>query len=117
MFIDEDRPPEKSPWSDDSDVDSDSDSDEDTEDQTDNKDRFRESLTPAIDFGALKKETDKQIFMVDEKENIKAAVVLEETDAEMVELNENTHADNAGRLNGGLRKSVHASCMQDDVRE
>ena len=105
VSISEERPLEKSHWSDDSDIDE----DEGIEYQKDDMDRFRESVTPAIDFGVQDKETDEQAFAVEGKEDMKAAVVLEETDDETVELNGNLHTGNGRRLNRVSRKSVHAS--------
>ena len=113
VSIGEDRPLEKSYWSDDSDVDE----DEDIEDQEDDMDRSRESVTPGIDFGVQDKETDEQAFAVNEKEDMTTAVMLKETHDEMVELNGNKYAGNARRLNRGPRNSIPASSIQDEVRE
>ena len=113
VSVDEGRPLEKSHWSDDSDVDE----DEDIEDQIDNKDNSGESVTLKTEIGAKDKEADEEAFKVEGKEGIKAAVVLEETDDEMAEMNGNTHAGSARRMNRGSRKPVARSSIHDDVRE
>ena len=113
VSVDEGRPIEKSHWSDDSDVDE----DEDIEDQIDNEDKSGESVTSKTEIGAKDKEADEEAFKVEGKEGIKAAVVLEETDDEIAELNGNTHAGSARRMNTVSRKPVPRSSIHDDVRE
>ena len=85
--IDEGRPPEKSHWSDDSDIDE----DEDEEDQTDDEDDSGESVTSATDVKPKDQEADGRAFKVGEKDNMAAVVVLEETGGEEAELSGNTH--------------------------
>ena len=115
VSVDEERPLEKSHWSDDSDVDEDD--NEDIEDQRDDKNTFEQSVTPAIDLGARDKDTDEQAFEVEGKEDMEAAVVLEGTDDANVVLNGSTHAGNTCHLNRNSRKAVPKPSVQDDVRE
>ena len=113
VSVDEERPLERSHWSDDSDVDD----DEDIEDQVDNENDSGESVKSKTEICAKDKEADEEAFRVEGKGGIKAAVVLKETDDEMAELNGNTHAGNARRLNTASRETVPRSSIHDDVRE
>ena len=113
VSVDEERPLEKSHWSDDSDVDE----DEDIEGQVDNEDDSGESVKSKTKICAKDKEADEEAFWVEGKEGIKASVVLEETGDEMAELDGNTHAGNARRLSTIPREIVPRSSIHDDVRE
>ena len=100
ISVDEGRPPEKSYWSDDSDVDE----DEDPEGQID-EDGSGKSVTSADDVNAKVQEADGQAFKMGKKDDMGAAVVLEETGGEEVELCGKTHAGSACLLKRDLRKS------------
>ena len=113
VSVDEERPLEKSHWSDDSEVDE----DEDIEDEIENEDNSEESGKSKTDICAKDKKANGESFKVQGKEGIKAVVVLEETDDEMAELKGNTHAGNARRLNTISRETVPRSSIHDDVRE
>ena len=113
VSADEERPLEKSHWSDDSDVDE----DEDIEDQIDNEDISGESVTSKTDIDAKDKKADEEALEVERKEDMEAAAVLEEIDDEMVEVNGNKHAGNARRLTTDSRKPVPRPSIHDDVRE
>ena len=104
VSVDEERLLEKSYWSDDSDVDEDE--DEGIYDQIDDEDIFGQSVTPAINLGAQDKEMDEQAFKVGGKEDMEAAIVLEETNDEMVELSGDTRAGDARGLNRDSGKAV-----------
>ena len=99
------RPLEKSHWSDDSDVDE----DEDEEDQTDDEDDFGECVTSANEVNAKDQEADEQDFKMGERDNMAAAVVLEEIGGEEAELDGNTHAGSACLLNRDSRKDKATS--------
>ena len=96
VSVDEGRPPEKSHWSDDSEVDE----DEDIDDQTDDEDKSGESVTSANDVNAKDQETDGQAFKVGEKNDMATPVVLEETGGEEAELSGNTQTGIACLLSG-----------------
>lgn len=113
VSVDEERPLEKSHWSDDSEVDD----DEDIEDQIDNEDSSGENVKSKTETCAKDKKADDEAFRVKGKEGIKASVVLEETDDEMAELNGNPHASNARRLNRISREPVPRSSIHDEVCE
>ena len=86
VSVDEGRPPEKSHWSDDSDVDE----EDDIDDQMDDEDGSGESVTSDTKVNAKDQEADGQAFKVGKKDNTVAAVVLEETGGEEAELKGNT---------------------------
>lgn len=114
VSVDEGRPPEKSHWSDDSDVDE----DEDVDDHMDDEDGSGESVTSATDVNTKDQEADGQVLKVGEKEDMAAAATLEKTGCEEAELNGSTHAGSACLLNKVLGKDETIS--QDictDVRE
>ena len=112
--IDEGRPPEKSHWSDDSDVDE----DEDEEDQMDDEDDTGESVTSATDVNAKNQEADGRAFKVGEKYKMAAVVVLEETGGEEAELSGNTYTGNACLLSRDSRKNEPISwVIPNDERE
>ena len=113
VSVDEERPLEKSHWSDDSDVDE----DEDIEGQIDNEDIPGDSVASKTDIDAKDKEADEEAWKVERKEDMEAAAVLEETDDEMAEVNGNAHAGNARRLTRDSRKPVPRPSIHDDVRE
>ena len=113
VSVDEERPLEKSHWSDDSDVDE----DEYIEGQIDNEAISGESVTSKTEIGAKDKDADEEASKVEGKEDMEAAVVLEETDNKMAEVNGNTHAGIAHRLNRDPRKPVPGPSIHDDVRE
>ena len=91
VSVDEGRPPEKSHWSDDSDVDE----GEDEEDQTGDKDGSGESVTSANDVNAKDQERNGQALKAGEKHDMAAPVVLEETGGEEAELSGKTHTGGA----------------------
>ena len=97
--IDEGRPPEKSYWSDDSDIDD----DEYVEDQTDDEGSSGESSTSANDVNAKDQEADGQAFKVGKKHDMAAPVVLEGTGGEEAELGGNKQTGSACLLNGETR--------------
>lgn len=113
VAVDEERPQEKSHWSDDSDVDE----DEDIEDQLDNEDNSGERETPRTTIGAKDKAADEETFKVEGKEDMDAAVVPEKTDDEMAELNGTAYAGHARRLNGISGRPASKPSIHDDVRE
>ena len=114
LSIGEGRPPTKSHWSDDSDVNK----DEDVDDQVDDESGFGESVTSATNVNAKDQEADGQAFGVGVKEDMAAAVVLEETGSEEAELSGNTHAGNACHRNRVSRKDETISqAIRNDVRE
>ena len=94
ISIDEGRPPEKSHWSDDSDVDD----EEYIEDQTNDEHSFGESVLSADDVELKGKETDEQVLEVKEKEDMKAAVTVKEINGEVAELSGKTYVENDRRL-------------------
>ena len=113
VSIDEERPFEKSHWSDDSDVDE----DEDIEGQIDNEDISGETVTSKTDIDAKDKEADEEALKVERNEDLEAAAVLKETDDEMAEVDGSTHAGNARRLTRDSRRPVPRPSIHDDVRE
>ena len=91
VSFDEGRHPEKSYWSDDSDVDE----DEVVEDQIDDEDGSGESVTSATDVNAKDQEADGQAFKVGEKNGMAAPVVLEGTGGGEAERSGKTYAGSA----------------------
>lgn len=77
VAVDEERPLERSHWSDDSDADG-----EDIEDQLDNEDKSGVRDTPKTAIDARDKEANEEAFKVKEKKDMETAVVPEKTDDE-----------------------------------
>ena len=105
VSIDEGRPPEKSHWSDDSDVDE----DEDGEDGRDKEDDSGVSVTSTTDVNAKDQEADEQNFKVGERNKMAAAALPEETRGEEAELSGNTHAESACLLDRNSKKDERIS--------
>ena len=115
--VDEERPIEKSHWSDDSDIDEDEDEDDVDEDQPDKEDDSGQSVTSKTDVVAKDEEADEEALKLKGKGGIASAFVLEEAEDEMIELNDNTHTGNARRLSRVSRKPVPRPSIHDDMRE
>ena len=113
VSVDEQRPLEKSHWSDDSDVDE----DEDIEGQIENEAISGESVTSKTEIGAKDRDADQEASKVEGNEDMEAVVVLEETNDGIAEVNGNTHAGNARRSNRDPRKPAPGPSIRDDMRE
>ena len=113
VAVDEERPLEKSHWSDDSDVDE----YEDIEDQLDDEDSSGETDTSKTVTGTKDKEADEEAFKVEGKEDMDAAILLEKSGDEMAEVNCTTHAGNARRLDRVSVKPAAKPSIHDDVPE
>ena len=87
VSVDKGRHPEKSYWSDDSEVDE----DEDVEDQVDDEDGSGKSVSSADDVNAKDQEAGGQAFELGEEYDRAAPVVLEEIGGEEAERRGETH--------------------------
>ena len=98
--VDEGRLPEKSFWSDDSDLDE----DEVVEDQVDDEDSSGKCVMSADDVDAKHQEADGQAFKGAIKDDMEAAVVLQDTGSEEAKLSGDTHTGSACLRNRDLKK-------------